>query len=907
MLTTRSYIYDYVTEDARFFHAFDQANFISNAKVALGGALSNTTFSIQGNHYSHILEKTISHINDIELDTYAVSEFVSKILNSGRVDAAKLMMKDISNTESIITRPQYLTESILYYKEIIDGIVSGKIDSSKIRKHCEQISQYIIVLKKKLVHSDIDVIVNSKDLLKYNNFEKVEVTTKYLEDVVIPFIRDIFKKKKELHLELSAINTTINTSVADLRRTLEEITSDLSKYSEEQKKMIMRLTFNHVRSIMEGMSFITYAILRKAHQFEEAVVECQNMYNALTLVFNDAMPVVETGVFDKKIITATDTKNMVEKLVEGSNDVFAELSHNIIEYHKGYISTHLSDLSDVAATDTDGIVTNLLSDKEFDRTVYIDIVKSYIAIGDGLNTLAKNCDDYLAIFDELLAKAGFIISLEDRFHNEIEALDDLSKYAITELEVGNSGEKTNVYYTILAEINAYPEITKQIAEACNVIQTKAEYVEELFNAKKNGELAYSETMNELKIFLDSFKDQFEAFNSEVVKGLYLRLKTLAAKADDCTDNVYSTPESDIYNDDDFFSEAVIANLEEMDAMNDIVMEALLKEYYSEREFKERGVRLVYEAEGENNTKVTVTDNSGVSSGTPQKADGSTLGGKIQNFFAGIIEWFKKMIEKFNEVTGRQKEKNLKWLAANKEGLLNRSYSNVEIRILPYDKFDSNKATKDITTMTNNVRAMNLTNLKNLTSYENLRNRLINFGPRFIDDDEKVAITNYYKVGNNPLQTVPYANSAIKTLVADVMIPYCESFYDAYSQAITNQLTDLSKALEDVAKTYVAEAVEEVSSVSVFTEAKKNDNQQANQQNTTNQNNANTEEKSNITTKATWVKQCCVNFSGSIMNAIRDRNNDFFKALYALAPKNKPVAQTTTPDTNTEAQPEANKK
>ena len=76
----------------------------------------------------------------------------------------------------------------------------------------------------------------------------------------------------------------------------------------------------------------------------------------------------------------------------------------------------------------------------------------------------------------------------------------------------------------------------------------------------------------------------------------MRLKMLAAKADDCTDNVYSTPESDIYTQDDFFREAVLANIIEEDNINDLIMESLLKEYYAEREFRERGVRLVYEAD-----------------------------------------------------------------------------------------------------------------------------------------------------------------------------------------------------------------------------------------------------------------------------------------------------------------------
>ena len=32
-----------------------------------------------------------------------------------------------------------------------------------------------------------------------------------------------------------------------------------------------------------------------------------------------------------------------------------------------------------------------------------------------------------------------------------------------------------------------------------------------------------------------------------------------------------------------------------------------------------------------------------------------------------------------------------------------------------------------------------------------------------------------------------------------------------------------------------------------------------------------------------MKQCVQNYSGSVLNAIRDRKNDYFKVLFALAP------------------------
>lgn len=899
MLPMTNYLHDYVIENAKFFNEFDRSSFITNASYALNDKVVDMSVSIKGNQYSHILEKTMSHINEITIDTYAVSEFVSNILNSAKVDAANIQIPDISKADIISLKPQYLTEAINNYREVINNIVTGKYGADNIKGLYNSVDAYITTLKKRLVSTNITIDFTPKAILNQSSLrDTTQLTTKYLEDVVLPFLQDVPKKKKDLISELSGINFIINSSVGELKRVTSELTSAMvsNEIEENKRTHILSYSYNYIRAIMEAMSYVTYAAMRKVHQFEESVVVCQNIYNKLILLFNDASTVVEAGVFDKKVITATDANNMAEKLVDGDNDVFAELSHNIMEYHKGYIASNVSLANDISGEDAENHLSNILSNTNYKRGIYNDIVKAYIEIGNGLDIIAKNCDDRLAIFDELVKKAGFVIALHERFHNEIEALEDLSNYAITDLALDNN-QKSDVYFTILTEINDYADLTSQIAKAAKVIYTKADYIEDLFNRKSNGELAYSETMNELKIFLDSFKDQYRKLNCDIVKGLYYRIKSLAAKADDCLDNVYSTPESDLYTDDDFFKEAVLANLEEIDAINDIVMEALLSKYYSEREFKERGVRLIYEAEGQSpDTSVKITDNNNSVTTTNSTTNPSKIREGISNLLKSIGEWFTKMINAFNELIGREKTKNLKWLAEHKDGLTTRSYSNVEIQILPYNNMPSNKVVEDIAKMTSNVNAMTVQNIAKVNSYEDLRAKLINFGPKFNDNDEKVTITNYYKIGNNAVKTVPIANNNIKTMVVNDMIPYCEQFYDNYKTSIETQLTSLKNAITEINKTYVNECVNDIAELTVFLEADARPAQQTQTAQTQNTDNTST---TGLSTKASWMKQCTQNYSGSVLNAIRDRKNDYFKVLFALAPKtvNKPTEPQQQPAAN----------
>ena len=853
----------------------------------------------------------MSHINEIELNSYAVAEFVNQILGSGRVESAKLTMKDITKVDNIIMKPQYLTEAVSIYKEGINGIASGKYDTDKIKDIYANMHTYIDTLKKRLVSSPVNINITPKEMLDHSISETVDVTTSYLEDRVVPFLQDFLKKKKDLTTELSTVNTTVFSSVSELKKVVEDVNIgiELNKVDDTKKKLMLNYTYNMVRAILEGVSFITYVAIRKAHQFEECVIACQNIYNTLTLVFNDVINIIESGLYDNRSITADDAYEIAEKLVDGKNDVFAELSNNIVEYHKGYISSNTHIAADISGGEVADYMTNLLSQNMYDNELYKDIVKSYIEINNGLDIVAKNYDDRLIVFEDIIKKAGFSLNLVDRFHNEINAIDDLSDYNLTSLNLGNGGEKERIYYMILSEISDYPRVTESIAKVSREVKVRIDYIEELFNDKRDTELAYSETMTELKIFLASFKDQFREFNMSIVKALYLRLKELANKADECIDNVY--PSEDSHNEYDFCTEATLSELDEIDATNDIVMETLLREYYAEREFKERGVRLVYEA-------VQVTD------------EGVEL-------IKGISKFFDNLIDTFNKLLMRDEKVNTEFMNNYKNYLANeRNYSNIQIKMTPYDKMDSNQVLTDISTFITNVSKMTPETLKTLNTYEDIRSKLITFGIEFgSDTDEKTAITNYYRVGKNPIDDVTYSNNEIKTLVAQHMIPYCDTFYSSYEPNVVKQLESLKKAVKNANKpATVTESSNDIDLINrLFTEAETPAQQPAAQPATKpvqnaqpaqkpagqeqktdaqskgptvidNQTEKEADSNKGLKQKYSWMNKCVKIYAGCVLNAIRDRNRDYFKALRALVPKKMKAPEASTAPTTPIEQPAA---
>ena len=906
MLTMRNCEQEFLQDREEMFNEYDRSNFIANANVVLA-KVQDFPIYVKSETLVNTLTKTIQGLSQIEIDSYAVSEFISNIGESDRIDGAKIIMKDISIPETMVIKIQYMNEALSSYTSTIYAIKDGKISPGKAKRFCEKVDDYADTLKRRIVSNASIYNGTPKELLAMENPTTATITKEYLNNVVIPYLKAVPKQKREL-MDLA---NTVRSSMTVVRSALTDADYMLTATCEdkETKKALMKYIYNYGRALMDVASFVVFSTIRKIHLFEENVVELQKLYNALTLLFNDAMPIVESGLFSNRVISPADSNNLMEKFLEGENDIYVELAHNIIEYHKGYLSTRYETDNEIAGMDIDGYIETVVSKYEYDKKVFDDLIKMYIDIGNGLDILAKNSDDYLMIFDELVTKSGFVTPLEHRFDVFLEGIRNLNSYSMADLEVGEHGEKTDVYFRLLAEIYAYPENTKRIAETARDIWKKFEYVRELFESDKNGELEYSETMNELKIFIESLEEQYRDLTRIATKRLLHRLKILANKADRCIDNMDGNPEEDPnealdFNDrDDFFEEAVLSMIEEKNNMNDLMMEVLLKEYYAEREFQERGVHLVYEAPAstqpsvntgntantqQSNTKVTVTDNAGSSTSSGGKINQS----KLTEIINGINSWFDKMMNSFTDMINRQKVKNGNWLANNKEALLGRSYSNVQVQILPYEKgMPENTIRQNIDKMKTNIGAMNAANIQKVTSYEDMRAKLINFGPKFnnANSDEKTIITNYYKVGKLPMEVETVANGEIKALVSNTLIPYCEKFYTTFYEEIKNKMNEIKTSMENVTRTYVSESVKEMENGLLFTEAPNNTTQ--NNENTANQ--TQTADSTGIATKSEWMRRSVSNYTGCVLNAIRDRNNDYLKVLFALAPKN----------TNQEAKPQ----
>jgi hypothetical protein len=928
MLTINSLARDLAEDTNDILFEYDKNNFNVNYAISLNRKVSDFIIEhIDRDLVLRVLQRSANYINDIEVDSYVLSEFISSILNSDKVDAAKLRMIDLTTKDNVSFKPQYLTDAISDVRFTINRYLNGTLKSSDLKKKILDAVKYNTVLRKRTVSGAKNYYASPKDLAKYDDEPEVYVTSQYLSSVVIPFIKNCPKTKRALVNDINDITSSINSVYTEIKNLTDDINDLLtdSELSKDKLSIITTYSYNYIRAIIDTSSFLAFSMLKKAHVFEARVTSCQNMYDQLVNIFNTSIPIVESGGYASRVISGTDTHTITENFLDGQNDVYSELAHNIMEYHIGFVSSRIPDNTffsssvnaNISNKDAAEFVKAISDEYTYDKFIYDNITKSYIEISNGLDIIAKNSDDYLMIFDELIEKSGFLLTLSDRFSNIINSIEDTSDYATSDIDIGDSGQKMDTYFRILADISSYPDNTKSIAETAHDVKEKLDYVNDIVGRKKNGELAYSEAMNELKIFMESLEEQFVEYTRKIVRGLYLRLKSLANKADMCIDNLSgadgnSNPNPldtlDFDNNEDYTEESGFDYLDLKEQIHDIEMEKLYREYCIEREFVETGFHVVYEADGTTNgtagaagtttgtgttggtqtggattTTTTATTTTGTTTGTQNGGKSSTgvvvndgenisstsrtgINQAAINKIIQIAEkWIKDLTEKFQNTINRLKKLNLQWLQNNKEGLTNRSYANVSVQILPYDKMPPDKITTDLRTLGNNIKAINRDELENnLNTEDDIIRKLFAFVPNLPTgqnaNDLVAYLTNYYKVGSNKVEDVTYSNNQVKTLVTEQALPFCIDYYGSFSQNIIDECNNIEKSLEEQAN-------------------KEKDN--ASQGATNTQTNKDTP---SMYSKYMMIYNNTRKFTGAVLNAIRDRNNDYLKVLRSLAPK-----------------------
>ena len=704
----------YAVENAKFFRDFDTSQLQYAADLYLkesGEPYASIKVPDSKRTYDEMIGKMMDRLSTIHIDRRTVLEFLSTKEDFNNLS---LTSYDIVTLIPLQINVRYFDEFVEEIKETIDDILAGD-DVSPSNISSITGSNIPTIIEKQTIRGngilDSQYGKDVKILTREANKGIVKVDNDFVKGKVIPFLTSYDKIKETTLNEASLIRKTISDAIANI----DLLYKALFNYADSQnagKEVVSRVSaiaYNGCRNAYEIMSFMAFMVIRKITALMNNTIICNRLYNDVYNFYSTESAIIST-------VLPMDATN----LARGAYHSFTDVTNKITEFYTQIPSMeYYGKVMNEVLDNRDPFEKTEYTDTEADK-LYKDINTIIETISNGVEVLSNIMGEQLLVIDEVKQQAGFGVPLLDRYNNIIEEIKDVSYYrsASSGYTFGNK-EDLDPIMNMIGEVARFNNRMYYIAKRISTTFTKINDIKVLINNNINDEIKHSEFISDLVSFLDILSEEYSDLIKEIAKSLMDRLIAINEILSSIENNGKSPVSIEVSGMD--YTESVydeIINSVEIETAERC--EEIEKGFHIKAVYQERGEKVVYEADAQNaNTQPTVQQGN---TGNTQQTTGSNQNAQLQNntkvtvqdgngntgksAVSKIGEWIKTTVDKFLEFINKQGKKNTEWLNANKEGLLNRSYSNVTVNILPYKNIQPGTITQDIKKLTNNVKTLN---------------------------------------------------------------------------------------------------------------------------------------------------------------------------------------------------------
>lgn len=848
--------------------------------VAINAIKKNTTVDfpeINENLFPFFyLDEALERFNSLTGVASDLENFYSNVYKSQKINTVptSIPVSDISEVKTI--KPQYLVQFVENGAQIIDDGLKEKLNSKFLTP------EFTKNLKKQVVVSTLPDYIKDKDLVVLDNRFVMNVNGNFITQTILPFVRSLEVQKKEFAKTASKIKESIT-----------KCSGIMSSYISTYKRMISegKTNASSLKAIHDVfLNFVTVgqymivAFIRKVNAYSNNMQEFIKLQQTLVRYFPAGEREMHESVLDG--INDFDTEDIVHDIVYGDCDFLMSVRDRVFRTFYDW----LEEASGEHGTDI------ILPVKEYDKKPYNDILMMFRTIGIAWKTLYDELQNPDSSIEDILEKSGLTIPFITQFEHLLSRVESIDFY--TEYE---DVKAKDVYVSILNELKSTQETIADLGSIANKLYRKLKSIESSVKQNINNQYENHERNTETLEAIRNVEKNYRDFLGKLsisILDRYKKLEDLLMEEDiDFDDEVDDS--SITLDETDYAKEATKMNLELMEAVHlielneayqdfnrvmtesyfddisDVIMEADANAQSTVNTGgNDQGQNTSTNNNGDNtnsntnnnnnSTTATVQDNNADNNSGNGNNSGKTGFSKlietIKNFITNLIEKIKGLVKK--------NQTNSQWIAQNKEALLNRSYTNTSINILPYvEDSDPLKIINDISTELASINKGDLVKMtkddieRRLLKKVNLNNIEV---PNADKKDANLSqkITQYLKVGNGKFELVQKKDGEVTELIPK-MIEYCEKFYGGFED-------ELNKASDTVSKNF-DKVCQEI----------QNDNTPE----------PSDEKDGNVQSKMTSIGTLVQTALGASVNAARDRAQDYLKVLQAFAPKpgaNKPA-------------------
>ena len=942
------------------YREFDSSAFIAIAEGSLYKEGVPVTIDVNNDIYGRSISSAINDLSDVWVNTNELAPFIRTMEQSERFGSLgqrpRLANTDIKfNLDYLKDYNDNLTRLVgQFYQSASEGTLDSAVISTFMRLSADDLSDTV---KKQIVRSSLATLyVNNPKALVASNEPLVEWSKEYLKTFVIPFITSFNSLKATTIQEAKMVTSIINDILSSANVRNQKVAEICAQHPEYAAKL-NQCNYKINRNLIDVASFVTYAMLMKLHAITSNAVLCNDALTKMTSTVSVLERTINESVYGDSIVSDA-TGEVADQLMTGDSSAYDELSHNVLEFHKGMIINR----GLAGMEDPDGSFDHMIDEREYRKDSYNSVMEVLSEISASLDKISASSDDYLLVTDELIEKAGLDNPIDVRYAERIKMTSDTSSYdKACEIAVNGDGNM-DIYATILHEIKDFPENLQTIAKLISDDREKMNILEKRFSDpvahpwKFNDDFKNTAAVTELKVFVTSLKEQYGNLINMIAGNMMSRLKKLAVNAERISVKMDAEDSEPIgvhesVDDIDYALEMDKILYEYQHGVTDILMSTLQESYQDKWNEVVRGIRPIYEISDATTGNGPVNTNSTNANGTnqAQAAQGvakaaSTIAQKLGDLKDTIAEQFKQVMDKFIQnmnsrsvrLENGQSMVNALWIQQHKSELLNHNYTNQSVQILPYStKMPWNSILADINTFNGSISALKSSQLANTTEVGAVKKVLGSYKYQISGSTAGEAcrsittpLTNYFKLGkgnhsNIANEIVTYADSNLKSQMT-IIANFCEMYYNSGMNALVNSLHGIQNTLSQLADSYVPESVDlmdKLDQLQTMLEATPNattDPSGGNGQNgdtgetskapsakvNLNVDNekkkdpkVNTDNSQSTTKVFDGIRQAVFTYNGCVLNAVRDRVNDYFRAMTPF------VSGNNTPQTQQQTNPQ----
>lgn len=893
---------DFALKDMELMKEFDMSSFISNAKASINNTFNGVKITpVKFETYVNMLTTvTNDFVAKASIDTDRFDNF--KDMVNQMDDSLNMKVPMITESDVITIKPAYISQMVDTAKNMIQKFIQNTMSESEIAMF--NYGEFALKVKKQAVVTTIPYMTTTKSIinLESNDQASMDLTKNNMLTKVLPFVTNFKNNKFVVLKETSKLAEVITSASDDISIITTTVNNTIPNLDAKKAQALSQFVYNLYKSILDVVSFTTMCTVRKLNTLSANIVKCETIYN---VVRSTSMSSVIESVIDADLIP-TDIDTVADDIMHGRVDVFSTIASSVYD---SIMNCSVGNPFSKIDPELSGSVDSMIQKAEYSKVPYEDTAKIFISIKTGLEIIVQNSDDITISFEDLMQKSGFTMDINDHYRSNLSSIDDLSAYNSVELA---PTDDLNMLMAMMHEVSDYGENMKALSDSISDVFNLIDEIKDRYTKNINNDLKNTELVNEIKVFLNTLIEQYKRLSATVSTKFMDRLKAISFILEkkcgtDSDGNITTTEEETI----DFVDMALESCIEDLENNIACIFEQMQEEYFTLKYEAMTGSRPVFEADGDQNNQQNTNNQNQQQNNQQQNGnnnstkvsvtDGQNGAGTAKKVVQSIARFLNQLIQKFLGWIKKNGGRNKKFFDENGEYLKTRKYVNCSVNILPY--VAQAATVRDISNVISFINGLTPQALQQLNSKEDAYRKVIPMVSNLKIDDKKQttdAITKYFKVGNAQLNTITKKDGELTELMNTVVTESLD--YWGNNPTITGKLNELSKACENKEKT-----------LGLNVDQSNNDQNNTNTNNVTEsvniiyledgdqQNNQNgNQDQSNLAEKYGWVSEAVRVFVGCLMNAIRDKYNDYYTLAYQFAQaniKNKNTDQKNNQNNN----------